>query len=278
MLPPPNFQTPWNEYTAVCKGMQNPRMHVLGAGVTYPDKSYRIRRIHPQIYVFGYILGGKEYLRQGDAEGIAQAGDAYILHPDFRQDMCTDPEDLTTQLWLNVSGNLVRHMLEDYELHNIMILPGFGEDKYLMEIIRDMTEDPAGCYDALGVHLLRYIQALSAFAQTRHTPHPAAYAMKEYIDNNLFRKLTIDDLADHVHFSRSRTFHLFKEVYGMSPFRYYAAQRMELAKSMLIHSSMSIRGIAEQLGFADYHHFSIFFKKECGMSPLQFRKQAETLQ
>ena len=47
------------------------------------------------------------------------------------------------------------------------------------------------------------------------------------------------------------------------------------AKSMLQHSSTSIKEIAFTLGFMEATHFSNYFKKHMGVSPLLFRKHPD---
>jgi AraC family transcriptional activator of pobA len=45
------------------------------------------------------------------------------------------------------------------------------------------------------------------------------------------------------------------------------------AKSLLQNSSLSIKGIAYRLGFSESNHFSSYFKKHTGLTPVLFRKQ-----
>jgi AraC family transcriptional activator of pobA len=44
------------------------------------------------------------------------------------------------------------------------------------------------------------------------------------------------------------------------------------AKSLLSNSSISIKEIAYLLGFAESNHFSNYFKKNCGLSPVRYRR------
>ena len=45
------------------------------------------------------------------------------------------------------------------------------------------------------------------------------------------------------------------------------------ARSLLINSGLSIKEIAWRLGFAESPHFSNYFKKHAGNSPVSFRKE-----
>lgn len=44
------------------------------------------------------------------------------------------------------------------------------------------------------------------------------------------------------------------------------------AKICLRNSSLSVQQVAEMLGFSDQSAFGKFFKRECGVSPAQYRK------
>ena len=96
--------------------------------------------------------------------------------------------------------------------------------------------------------------------------------MKNFIEQNAARPLTIDDIAGCVPLSRSRAIHLFKEAYAVTPYRYYLSLRLALSKSLLERTAMPIQEISNRLGFMDYRHFSGFFRKETGISPSCYRK------
>lgn len=69
-----------------------------------------------------------------------------------------------------------------------------------------------------------------------------------------------------------RLIHLFQEVYHVAPYQYYLSQKCKLAQSMLSRTTLPVSAISTQLGFLDPHHFSFFFKKQCGLSPASYRK------
>jgi len=46
-------------------------------------------------------------------------------------------------------------------------------------------------------------------------------------------------------------------------------------KRLLIHTEMTVTEIADFLNFTDQSYFTKYFKKACGVSPLQYRKAKE---
>lgn len=62
-------------------------------------------------------------------------------------------------------------------------------------------------------------------------------------------------------------------VLGITP-KAYITRRINLeAKRLLTHTDLQIAAIAERLGFAETTHFSKFFKRECGCTPVEFRRR-----
>lgn len=259
------------ESYAIYTGQSSEHFAPIMAGITYPDPSYEIRRPHGDCYVFEYVVKGKGYVCQKDQKFVMEKGDSYILNVGEFHHYFADKKDPWEKIWFNVNGSLVRHLLFDYGLDAVLKIPSFGEDRYLTAILHTIEKEPIHCADELALSLHQHIQALSAFMGAQTVRHSQALAMKNYIEQNLTRPLCIDEISAQVHLSRSRALHLFKEAYDVTPYDYYLGQKLELAQTMLKGTSLSIQEISERLGFSDYHHFSGFFKKRCGVSPNRYR-------
>lgn len=90
-------------------------------------------------------------------------------------------------------------------------------------------------------------------------------------------RFRISGLAALVGVSERSFSKLFAEVYGCSPKRYLTKLRLRRAKELLAANSgqeYPISEIAKQVGFSDVYHFSNFFRRECGMSPSEYRSKA----
>ena len=64
----------------------------------------------------------------------------------------------------------------------------------------------------------------------------------------------------------------FYAVYGCSPKRYLTDLRMKRAKELL-RVDHTVTETARMVGFRDIYHFSVCFKKEFGISPLEYRSE-----
>ncbi len=271
----PKVNNPGTEKYAVYTGAGTPAFLPLVAGITLPSPNYAIYRGNADIYVFEYVLDGKGYVRQDDEQAEVYAGDAYILQPGRCHHYYSDAKTPWTKIWLNAGGSLIRHLLSDYGLNQALLIPGFGQQQYFYNLFDTIEKDPSKCCGRLALCLHELVQALSSHYGSYREEHTQAVMMKNFIEQNLTRPLKIEAAAASVHLSPSRAIHVFKEAFGISPYRHYLTQRFELAQSMLLYTALSIQEVSEHLGFADYHHFTIFFRKECGMSPSQFRKKTK---
>ncbi len=66
---------------------------------------------------------------------------------------------------------------------------------------------------------------------------------------------------------------LFKKQIGTTPAEVMKAHKYHMIKHMLVNSTLNITQVAEQCGFDSVYSFSRYFKKENGLSPMQYRKK-----
>lgn len=84
--------------------------------------------------------------------------------------------------------------------------------------------------------------------------------------------LTLQDIADHINISASHLRNIFKEEIGTNPISFLTAHRIEMAKSKLADPFCKIYEVANDVGYAEYAHFSRVFKKYTRFSPTEYRK------
>jgi two-component system response regulator YesN len=96
---------------------------------------------------------------------------------------------------------------------------------------------------------------------------------KDYIDRNLAKDLSVEELSGVLGISSSYFSLLFKQTYGETFIEYLTKQRMEKAKSLLVMSSKSIAKICKEVGYAERRYFTKVFQKYTGVLPSDFRIQ-----
>lgn len=101
----------------------------------------------------------------------------------------------------------------------------------------------------------------------------AIESMRQYMNEHYQEDISLSTLSERFHFSPQYIAKKFKEVYNTTVVTCLTELRIEKARSLLTHTSMSVLEISETLGYSDENYFGKVFKKQTGVSPLQFRKQ-----
>lgn len=114
--------------------------------------------------------------------------------------------------------------------------------------------------------LFEMLERLSDEEENRHVA-----LMKRYISYNWYRKISLDEISEAAHLSRSYSSAVFKKTVGMSISDYIIDIRISRACEMLRFSNESVADIADKTGFCDIFYFSKTFKRIKGISPLQYR-------
>ena len=123
--------------------------------------------------------------------------------------------------------------------------------------------------------ILMYIFRVINFSDDSFDIHKSNKAFDlaiKYINDNYMYNISLEDIASKCYVSKYYLSHIFTQLKGISIGKYLISLRIEAAKKLLKNTGLSVSTIAEQSGFGDPNYFSRIFKKETGISPLQYRK------
>lgn len=129
---------------------------------------------------------------------------------------------------------------------------------------------------AAGLLLLKEILAVSMPKETLFLAVNGFHELENavnWIQKHKFEKLTLDELAQICHCSRSAFEKKFRRIFGVSPGKYLLDLRLSEAENMLCNTGGSCAQIAETVGFANQFIFSRLFKQRYGISPRDYRKR-----
>jgi len=94
----------------------------------------------------------------------------------------------------------------------------------------------------------------------------------KYITSHIFDVIGLADIADYVKLNPYYLDRLFKKELGITPMKYFIKLKLEVAKSMLTTSMLSVKEIAAKLNYSSSFHFSKAFKDNIGFTPTEYRK------
>ena len=93
-----------------------------------------------------------------------------------------------------------------------------------------------------------------------------------YIRSHYMQNLSLEEVAAQVFVSPFYLSHMFKEKLGVTFVEYLTRVRVEMAKSYLLNTQMSVSAVAEKVGYEDSSYFGKVFKKMTGTTPKGFRR------
>lgn len=96
-----------------------------------------------------------------------------------------------------------------------------------------------------------------------------------YINENLDKNFTLEDLAKICLLSKTTFAHIFPKVLGVSPIAYIINRKLESSLYFLLETDASIQEISEKFGFESPFYYSKRFKQQYGLSPSEYRKKTQ---
>lgn len=147
---------------------------------------------------------------------------------------------------------------------------------YLGRLVKESNRDDHSDQAAISLIMLMLVDLFRNCQELFNLPpdkiHNSMYKIKQYIDVNYGKDISLDSLAGAFHISKSTLCRGFKELTGNSPKKYLALCRLAAAKSLLYNTDMQVGEVATAVGFGDVNNFIRFFKEQTNITPLQFRK------
>lgn len=99
-----------------------------------------------------------------------------------------------------------------------------------------------------------------------------AAAVAEYVRHHLSDPVSTEKIAEKLHFSRTWLSRKFHEETGISLSDFIRIKKTEEAQRLLRYTDKSLREISVYLGYSSQSHFQTVFKKQLGVTPMQYRR------
>ncbi|AXV18334.1 AraC family transcriptional regulator (plasmid) [Neorhizobium sp. SOG26] len=97
--------------------------------------------------------------------------------------------------------------------------------------------------------------------------------LNAYVDARCGQRVSVAEMAAAVGLSESWFSCVFKQTVGKTPLQWQLGKRIELAKTMLRETDLSLAEIANQLRFSDQAHLTKVFRKTAGETPAAWRRK-----
>lgn len=270
-----------NNYTLVT----NKPYHIHSVGSSVLESDFTSGCESPRKYYrLFYLYYGDVSIKCNKRQYHLKSGQIIIFSPNTPFSYEKLSKGKAEFLWLNFTGSRARELIKSVFLQvNTPI--DVGIPLYVFEAFETLYaeyETRTPFFDTAITYKLMHIMVLFGRAAARLDP---AWNTKTkgainlgllttsltYINNNYTENITTEALADMEHMSVSHFRRLFKTKTGMTPTQYITMVRIKFAEELLVKTDMSIKQIAEAVGYDNQLYFSKLFSKQFGKSPKNFR-------
>ena len=235
-----------------------------------------------------YIVDNEYYLIRG--------GDVFITFPNEMHGTGHFPEEKGELFWiiidvteqnhpqhfLHLTGQEAKELVAALRAIRNRSFSGNRKMKALLDqILTISTERVASLltiklYQLITGFLLEVLHCSKSANRTSTTEADTNLLLKRlnrFIEQNIDRSISIDELASVASMSLSYFKSWFRETTGYTPLDYILRRKIRLAKQELEYVNKSITAISFDLGFSSSQYFSTVFRKYTGCSPSAYRKQ-----
>lgn len=94
----------------------------------------------------------------------------------------------------------------------------------------------------------------------------------DLIEEKIMEKLTVETIADSIHFSKYHYQRMFRNLVGDSVMSYVTKRKLSLAGRELLETNASVIDVALKYGYDSHEGFTRSFKAYMGVSPADYRK------
>ncbi len=220
--------------------------------------SEKLEVYYPEHHIESII----QYISAGDAQQALPAIEAMVK--DTGAALERDP--IKTAVLLEKSyGEILKGIYQHHQW-----LDQFVDKALLVNI--NLTN--CGDIEAMKVHIVAALGILEAtIAQLilRGKKSPLIAEICSYVLENVEQSISISTISEVLFLTKNYIGDLFKQETGMTIGEYITMVKMERAKQLIAEGTLRNYEVADRLGYKDAEYFGKLFKKNVGLSPMEFK-------
>lgn len=233
-------------------------------------------------YQILYVAAGKAHFYFHGEEKIVTADHMVLYRPKEEQRYYYYGADQTEVYWVHFTGNNVKNILRGYGISDDIHVIHTGTSLEYKRLFSAMIQELKFCKENYEELLTHYLHELLILIQRQLLAKPReknSYLISEmdeavrYFHENYNKTISIENYAASHNMSVSWFIRNFKEYTNWTPAQYILSLRMSNVRTLLETTACNISEISNLVGYDNPLYFSRIFKKQCGMSPSELRKQ-----
>ena len=249
-------------------------VNVMAFGETKCRPDYHVIRPRSRIMAIEYSAQGAGILKINGQTYRPEQNCTILLTKHSAHSYEADAQNPWQKHWIVFDGPFMQNMIDSYLpknsycFTNCNLLPYFHE---ISRCVQAQKRDYPRLIESLTVILLQMVLQMNRVVTQREASLPEK--IRAAIDAQIEGKLSLETICAEFSYSKNHIITLFRNEYGITPYRYFEKKKIEVAKLYLCNTSFTIDEVAQHLSYADRNYFSNCFKKHTGYAPAEYRRK-----
>lgn len=258
------------------------KVELIVAGYNQVPTSWHEFDYIPEYNKFYFIKDGVGWLKIDGVEYYPQVGEMYLMPQGVLQSYgITDPNHTFSKYWIHFTAKIGEINLFDLIKTPLSIavsdtdyISNLFNQIYRIHLSKDCLTEKLQIQAYLYLIISHFIENLDMkqIDIQNTTDLKRISIVIDYINQNLDKNLTLEELANIVHLQPNYFIRIFKKYTHYSPISYVNKLKMDKAIQFVKNTDLHIKEISEQLGYCNEFYFSTTFKKVVGFTPKEYRK------
>jgi len=229
-------------------------------------------------HLIHYVYSGSGILRIGGKEYPVTEGQLFFIPARVSAYYKADSKSPWLYRWIEFNGTMAPKILNRLILSAERPILSDTSDCPIGKALQQIVQNRDMPFEVLMGYFWGFIAALTRQSPPENSESNTGSYIKQaevFIQNNLHKNISVQDVSDYIGIDRSYLCRLFNEHKNVSPKQYLEDLKMKRATQYLKLPNLSVTEVALSLGYSDCHAFHKAFKKNYGCSPSAWREKSE---
>lgn len=207
------------------------------------------------------MLAWSEMLKKGSFESVRRESDTYFDQLKIKPELDVRVLSEFYQAFMQT----VYHVLQTKSLQASLM--------FTDEVSRRLGASSCGSVLQLKAWVHHVLDKAAEHIQLLNEKQSLIDRIQAYVLQNIDHELTREEISQYVFLTPDYVSKLFKKETGMSISDFILREKIKLAKELLAKTNLPVSKVADSIGYSNFSYFAKIFRKECQVSPLDFRKK-----